>query len=49
MKLTVLCFKQEKQSAVLKLLTANGAPSQDSSSGNVVLVAGKRQQAFLLT
>lgn len=49
MKLTVLCFPQEKQSAVLKLLTANGAPSQDSSNGDVILVAGNRQQAFLLT
>ena len=37
---------QEKQSAVLKLLAANGAPAP-TSSGNVVVVAGERQSAFL--
>ena len=37
---------QEKQSAVLKLLAANGAPAP-TSSGNVVVVAGERRSAFL--
>ena len=37
---------QEKQSAVLKLLTADGAPAP-TSSDNVVVVAGERRSAFL--
>ena len=37
---------QEKQSAVLKLLAANGAPAP-TSSGNVVVVAGEMRSAFL--
>ena len=43
--LTSFCV-QEKQSAVLKLLAANGAPAP-TSSGNVVVVAGEMRSAFL--
>ena len=43
--LTSFCV-QEKQSAVLKLLAANGAPAP-TSSGNMVVVAGEMRSAFL--
>ncbi len=36
---------QEKQSALLKLLAANGAPAP-TSSGSVIVVAGERRLAL---